>query len=229
MKTKSHFLEKLLVAGVVVLATLPFAHAVPSLRITDGVDTVTIADSGSGDLNPFEGAVTFIGSLGNFYLNVSTGISKPLLGSAERPFLELSSVDVSGLPGTLTILFSDTSFTPIDGALAASIGGVSWGGNIVYSTYADASNALFGTSLLLTSQSYEGAFSGTNFSSLAVGPTFSLTQKLVINHPGWFLTSSFDAELKAVPDGGSTVSLLGAVLVGLEGLRRRFRGAIKIA
>jgi hypothetical protein len=229
MKTKSSFLEKLLVAGIVALATVPFAHAVPSLRITDGMNTVTIADSGSGDLNPFEGAVSYIGSLGNFFLNVSTGISKPLLGSAARPFLELNSVDISGKPGILTILFSDTSFTPIDGGVLASIVGDAKG-TIEYSTYADASNALFGTSLLLTSQTYEDAFSGVSFGSLAVGPTFSLTQKIVITHPSSLLASSFfDAELKAVPDGGSTVALLGAVLVGLEGFRRKFRGAKKIA
>jgi hypothetical protein len=228
MKTKSNPLRMLLlVAAVVGLAAPPLAYAVPTLRLTYGANTVEIADASGSDSNPLAGAVTFIGPLGNFFLNVSTGISKPVLGSATLPSMDLSSVDVSGPSGgTLTILFSDDFFGPTFGGVTASIGGTT-GGTVLYSTYADASNVLFGMSTLLTTQgAFTGpAFSGTTFADLGL-PSFSLTQEVVISH-GSAGATSFNAELKAapkaVPDGGSTAALLGAVLVGLESLRRRFR------
>ena len=71
-----------------------------------------------------------------------------------------------------------------------------------------------------------GVFSGTEYNELALANPYSLTQQLIITHSGYG-ASSFYAELK-VPDGGSTVALLGAVLVGLEGFRRKLRGAFKI-
>jgi hypothetical protein len=237
MKTKSSSLEKvlLLVAGVFALPTLPLAHAVPTLQLTDGVTTMTIADMSGGDLNPTVGAVTFLGPVGSFSVNVTTGISKPVLGSAALPFLDLNSINVSGpLANTLTIRFSDDSFGPTPGSVTARIGGTT-AGMLSYSTFADASNTLFGTSTLLTQQGPfgNGAFSGTSFANLGFLSPFSLTQEVVINHgasPGGLVSTSFNAELQAaVPDGGSTITLLGAVLVALESLRRRFRGAIKIA
>ena len=232
MKTKLNPLRKLLLlaVGVLALAALPLAHAVPTavLQISDGLGhTVTVADQGSGDQSNSEGAVTFNGYIGNFFLNVSTGISKPLLGSQTWPLLDLSSVNVSGATGgTLTILFSDNNFGASAGGVMASIGGTSYG-TVSYSTYYDASNSLLATSSLMTSQGLlGGVFSGSAYSELALTDPYSLTQKLMITHSGIGATS-FNAELK-VPDGGSTVALLGAVLVGLEGFRRKLRGAFKI-
>jgi hypothetical protein len=229
MNVKSNPLRKLLplVAGVLALAAPPVAYAVPTLQLTDGVTTVTIEDMSGSDFNPTVGAVTFIGSVGNFSLNGTTGISKPVLGSATLPSLDLSSVEVSGPSGggTLTIRFSDDFFGPTLGGVTASIGGTTpIGGTVLYSTFADASNVPFGTSTLLTTQGPFGgpAFSGTTFANLGL-LSFSLTQEVVISHSSPGLVTSFNAELKAVPDGGSTVAFLGAVLVGLESFRRRFR------
>lgn len=229
MKTKSTPLNKLLLlaVGVLALAAVPPAHAVPMLRISDGTNTVTIADGSGIDSNSLTGAVTYSGAVGNFMLNVSTGVSTPILGSQTWPHLDLSSVDISGTTGgTLTILFSDNSFGASAGGVMASIGGTSYG-TVSYSTYYDASNTLLATSSLMTSQGLlGGVFSGTSYSELALNYPYSLTQQLVIAHSGYGATS-FNAELK-VPDGGSTVALLGAVLVGLEGFRRKLRGAFKI-
>jgi VPDSG-CTERM motif len=229
MKTKSPRQIPFLVAVVFGLAAPPLAHAVPTLRLSDGVSTVTIADGGVGDSNPVAGAVTFIGPIGSFSTNVSTGLSKPVLGSATLPFLDLSSVNFSSGPagGTLTIGFSDNFFGPTPGGVTANIGGTT-ARTVSYSTFADASNLLFGTFIPLTSQGPFGApaFSGTTFATLGLLSPFSLTQEVVIIHTAAG-AASFNAELKAVPkavpDGGSTVALLGGVLVGLESLRRRFR------
>ena len=232
MKSKTPLKISLLAAAVFSLSSPPHAHAITTLRLTDGVTTITIADAGAGDANPVAGAVTFIGSIGSFSINnVTTGLSKPVLGSATLPFLDLNSVDVSGSAGTLTISFSDNFFGLTPGDVTANIGGTT-GGTVSYSTFADASNLLFGKSTPLTSQGPFGgpAFSGTSFADLGLLSPFSLTQEVVITHASGVRATSFNAELKAqgVPDGGSTVGLLGLALVGLESLRRRFRGSIKV-
>ncbi|HEY5705638.1 MAG TPA: VPDSG-CTERM sorting domain-containing protein [Terrimicrobiaceae bacterium] len=231
MKIKSTPLGRLLLvsAGSLAFAGLPLAYGVPTLRITDGINTVTIADTtnlSGGDLNPLAGAVTYSGGLGSFFLTVSTGTSKPVQGSSTLPYLTLDSVEISGTAGTLAILFSDDSFGPTYDGATASIYGYT-GGSVTYSAYADDSNVLFGTGTLLTTPGPfgPGNISGAAFGALALPANYSLTQKVVVTHGGWGVTNLI-AKLQAVPDGGSTVALLGAVLVGLDGLRRKCRGAL---
>lgn len=66
------------------------AHAIPQPRISDGTSTVTVSDFGAGDSNPAAGAVTWIGSLGAWSVNVGTGITKPALGYVDLPILNLN-------------------------------------------------------------------------------------------------------------------------------------------
>ena len=59
--------------------------AAPVIRVEDvgaGVGVV-IADQGAGDSNPLPGAVTFIGSVGQFSLNVATGQSMPVMNGLD--------------------------------------------------------------------------------------------------------------------------------------------------
>ncbi len=208
-------------------ATVENAYAVPTLQLSDGVTTKTVSDEGLGDgLSGTAGAVMFSGSVGNFIVNVTTGLSKPLLGSATYPSLDLSSVNVSSIGGgTLTIMLTDTDFlssTPF--LIRSEIGGVA-SGNISYKSYFDASNAAFGTANLLGNLgSYSGAFSGSSLDNMtAIGP-YSLTLAATVTHPGggsWPQATSFNATLR-VPEPG-TVTLLGVglLIVGLYSWRKR--------
>ena len=249
MKAKPNSPEKLLllVAGILSLATLPLAHAVPTLRLTDGVTTVTIPDMSSDDVNPTEGAVTFVGSVGSFSVT-SVRTFKTTSRKLDAAFLFLNSVDVFSPPlaGPLTISLSEDSFGPAAVVAIAHIDGFT-SGTVLFSTYADTSNALFGTSTLLTQPQ---SFSGPGFSTRPFDMTspvdgkiaanlrllspFSLTQEVVIDHgasPNGLLVTSFNAHITTLPDRGSTIALLGAVLVGFfgwESLRRKFRGAVMI-
>jgi hypothetical protein len=119
------------------------------------------------------------------------------------------------------VAFSDDNFGPSAGTVVAAIGGTTVG-TIVYKTFVDAANVLFG-GVVLTAQGPfgPGAFSGTATGALALPADFSLTQAATIHHSGKGNTS-FNATL-TVPDAGSTVALLGCALVGVEGLRRKFR------
>ena len=208
--------------GAFALFAANTANAIPTLKLSDGITTVTVGDGQIGvvsDLSAQTGAVTFIGAVGSWIVNVSTGISDPILGSPTNPHMDLNSVNVNVSGGSGT-----------DFAMEALIGGtlnLASGSLLTYNTYASATNSLFAETHLLTSQTFNpGAFSGTDAGSFPVTPfpaPYSLTQKVVITH-GAAGSTSFNAALQ-VPDGGTTVALLGFVLLGVEGLRRKLRFA----
>jgi len=104
----------LLLAGT--LAVTGSLFAVPTLRLSDGATTRIICDQNAcgfatdSDASVIPGIVSFNGSVGTFSTNVSTGITKPISGTASEPILDLDSVNASGV-GTLTVTFTETDFT----------------------------------------------------------------------------------------------------------------------
>lgn len=186
------------------------AQAVPTLTLSDGgLNTVTITDGGAGDVNPAAGAVTFIGSVGIFNLNVSTGLSKPATGSASNPRLDLNSVDTSTGAGTLLITFSDDGFTGSPGTVLSDFGGTQENGSITNTVL---QNGMLVTTIgPLSGHSFSGSTSG----SLNAGVPYSLTESVSLNFSGAGM-KSFDASVGVqVPDGGMTVTLLGLAVSGL--------------
>lgn len=90
------------------------ASAQMRLRIEDlgSLTGAVITDNGAGDLNPVLGAVTFSGALGGFAVNVTTGVSKPLIGGiTDLGQIDLNSVNVltSGA-GNLRITLEDLNY-----------------------------------------------------------------------------------------------------------------------
>src|SRR5262245_28660777 len=88
------------ICGLLIFGVVPAVYAVPMLSLSSGGQTFTITDEGSGDIFtnascPFvtgcEGLVGFSGSVGNFTVNVTTGSTKPSLGSANEPVLDILS------------------------------------------------------------------------------------------------------------------------------------------
>ena len=198
------------------------ANAIPMLRLTtsDG-GNVTVADGGAGDLSGAgDGVVIFSGALGSWVWNIASGFSKPALGSALNPELDLNSVNLSsaGAGGTVNIWLTDTDFSPRASltSLMASIGGTT-SGEVTYRTFMDAGNAAFGTTTELTSMnSLGGAFSSTASGLLSSAGPYSLTMLVSITHAASGLPqiSSFDAAVK-VPEPGSLVLLgTGLLLAG---------------
>ena len=83
---------------------------------------VVITDNGAGDINPLAGAVTYLGSLNGFTINVTTGLSKPIIGGVNNyAELDLNSVNVRFTgAGKLRITLEDTGYTSgPDGATTA--------------------------------------------------------------------------------------------------------------
>src|SRR3954462_6832001 len=105
------------------LGLLGQAEATPQLRLTSGSSSVTVAD---GDA---DGVVSFSGAIGNWWLNMTNGVSKPAFGSESAPWLDLFSMTAStaGAASTLTIMLTDTGFNAISSSIVAAIGGTTNG------------------------------------------------------------------------------------------------------
>ena len=210
-------------AAALAMAALPNVHAAAVLQLSDGTTTVNCADGALCDLNPITGAVTYLGGVGAFAFNVSTGYGDLL---SPTNLIDINSVNVSSGSGTLTISFSDTGYTHY-GVIAGAWGGTFSGtGSVSAYAWADTTNALFGHGALLGSLGpMSGPVFGTTFS--APGPTsgpYSLTQEVVITARGPIAYSG-DFELK-VPEP-SALALSGIALLALGAARRRKQVAQK--
>ena len=166
-------------------AAMP-ASATLQLRVSDGTPagTIIIIDQGIDDSNPTLGVVSYSGPVGSQWLiTVNTGTSKPALGSAAQPDIDLNSFDISSATGgTLFVDLTDTEYTG-SGPATANIGG-NTAGTVIVKTFVDYANTPFGQGTLIASQ---GPFSGLGFSGSTPGVVtaatpYAITIALQINH-----------------------------------------------
>jgi hypothetical protein len=235
-----------LVAAAVLAFWPEPADAAFQLRLTNGASSVTLTDDNLGDLDAGSGRILFSGGVGDFLLNLTFAWTKPYLGSATIPRLELFSVDASSLTGgILTIEMTETGFTGTPGGLTdvgflTAIGGTTQG-SVSISTFTglnefDQTTPLgtagpFGTGVGTTVP-----FSASFVNNPAVDLTapFSLTTVVTVVHPNdpsssdGPITTSFNASVEALPEPGSILvwgGLVAAAVVGTStrGVFRRRR------
>lgn len=196
--------------------------------------------SGNGTINSFSispnGKVTVDASLGVWIVNVTTGLTKPILGSPQAPDMDLNTSDTSSGAGQLTIQWSDTGFEAIPGYADAVASGTFkrlTTTSLTYKTFTDVGNTLYGNANPMTSQTFtpltQGCVSGANcsFSGDTQGGSiqsepYELMQQLVFVASGadnW----SGDFEVTIVPEPASVALLGGILLFTATVIRRRFK------
>jgi len=231
----------LLTAGCSLAVVRP-ADAAFKLRLTQGVNVVTITDGGVGDLAVgIPGEILFSGAVGVFQINNVTGLSKGVLASSpHESHMDLASVDTSCVAvacagGLLTIELTDTGFDPLvnPGTLIGAVGGTV-NGSALFKGYKNGTNAEFAVSPIDVSigpfvDAVGGitptAFSGTDSQPHGPIAAYSMTMVASIRHPGdRALSTSFNFALDNVPEP-ATMTLFGIGLLGVGLATRRRRQA----
>ena len=206
MKTESNPLKKLLlvVAGALALAALPLAQAVPIDGTIGfaGFGGVTTGATNTVTLNPVQ-----VSYVSGDYAGISPFFS-------QATFLPISFI---GTGASATLMNG-----PVEPLWQITAGSIDYRFNLNSLSYANiSSNGLnsftlmgFGTAYMTGRDATEGNFVIGGFGS---------------NLSFQFASGFGTANGTAVPDGGSTVALLGFALVGVAGLHRKLRSAFKTA
>ena len=217
--------------SLVALLTAGYASVAYSASLSfsvDGAPATVCADGAACDINSNAGVVTFNGSFGSFFLNVTTGITKPVHPGTH---MSLTSVNMQVAdPGshTLVMMFSETGFGEMVDFVADFGGTLTDNGSTVTATgYFDAANALFNQVTFIGSTGPQSGMAfDTSFNGAGSGsPLYSMTQVLTLktNGPTNF-SGNFELQTETVPEPASMTALGGALLLVMAAVRRKSRG-----
>ncbi len=224
------------IAAAALVFVSPLAHSQSVLQLQNGATIVTIGDNSANDSNGSTGVITYMGAVGNFNTNITTGSSKPAVGGATTPELDLTSLNITNdtdSPQTLTLLFSDNNFGPVTGTPQASLSITQLGqspsgpanGSVSYRGYFDSANMTLAQTTLLTSIGpITTTGNGSNSGSLGTfANPFALTQAVTItlNAGGTFLGSA-NLDIVPVPEVNTVLAgVLATIVIGVSFARRR--------
>jgi hypothetical protein len=214
-----------LIVGLVVAGLANLVNAAPTVTISNAANPViTVVDNTTGDLSSLAGVVAVVTNVGVWNLVIDVGETKPAVGSASSPVMDLAIQASSTAADALTLTFSDNGFTLPSGILSASLSGhvvSGFGENVGYFVFGDAGNVV-GNTITQVSGIGPGPLpvSTTIAEAFALTAPYSLTQVVNITTSGPS-SNSIDASFQALIPEPSTVALVGLGLVGALAIRRR--------
>jgi hypothetical protein len=219
--------------GIFVMGTVQDADAGFILELDDLTIAGTEISLPDGDN---DGVITYTGPLPGgsvFTVNVTTGISKPVIGGPSVARMDLNSVNVSGTgAGNLEIRLTDTDFSltsqPDVHIMTSRIGGTT-DGTVTLDQWLGPGNGEWEQGISPgTHVGGPGAFSSTLSTSVNLGAgDFSLTEIVNISHTAAGQISSFDAESNVAIPEPTTMCLMGFGILGLVGVVIRQRRKVK--
>ncbi len=194
-------------------ATIAIA-AFGGIAYANPIATITVSDNnGHSATTSSAGDITgWVVSVGNWTINVETGL---ITGNSTQPVLDLNSINADFTGGNvgnvLTINFTYGSFAALTGGFLNDVGGTENG-------ISDQFNVLINGSAVTTQSFAFTPFSGSILGSAATATSIGIKAILTAGASGG--ETSFDDHL-SVPDGGTTVAMLGLAFAGVAGLRRK--------
>jgi len=214
-----------------VIGSVSMASATPILWVTDGyLGDIKIADNSQKDLDPAVGAISFALNSSNYWLVISSGITKPAIGTAAEPYLYLSVDTSANWDGKLNVSFSETGFTGarptgFDTVVSGSVSGA--GSTLAINSYYSNADLAFvnGGSLGKFGPFGPGGFASAANTADQTDGSYSLTLAGLFSSGLSGGDSGFKAEINPIASTPepATMLLLGSGFVGLAALRRKFK------
>jgi len=212
---------KYLIAFAAAICLSLSARASAIFTISDGINPIiSVADNAPGDEASGTGVIVVQTNVGVWNLAINIAVTKPLVGSASSPVMDINLQAFSTAGGMLSLTFSDNNFSAPLGTVNSTITGytvVGAPGMASYSVYGDPNNILEATTVPITllppaplSPLAESA-TGT----LDLATPFSLTENAVVTSGGPTvvnLDASFNFTPTSTPEPG--IPALAALGVG---------------
>lgn len=214
-------------AGVLLSASC-MANAASVVLTSVGGGLSGWVDNGSGDVSSLLGIMQIDASVADWNVALVTGVTKPILGSAETINMDLNSLTISssGSSDDFAVLFGDFDFTGAGTvAFNTSIGGTVQNADISWQVCQGPASAITCAispgAFIGPGDSSTASFSEDSSFSIGVSGSYFMGLAAVITpHASAPVVVSFDYQITQVPIPAAAW-LFGSALLGMVAVKRK--------